>query len=68
MFVSNSTKLYGRDGQIFIGGKDGQLIATQDDFGRTPKSKEEWEEKEKQAQSMHEHVMRLLQKEKESNN
>lgn len=68
MFVSKSTKLYGRDGQIFIGDKNGRLIATQDDFGRKPKSKEEWEEKERQAQAMHEHIMRLLQKEKESNN
>jgi hypothetical protein len=68
VFVSKSTKLYGRDGQIFISGKDGRLIATQDDFGREPKSKEEWDEKERQSKAMNEHVMRLLQKGKESNN
>jgi len=66
VFVSKSTKLFGRDGEIFIGGKDGKLLATQDDFGRKPKSKKEWEEKEKQAQAMHEHVMKLLQKEKKN--
>lgn len=68
VFVSRSTKLYGRDGEIFIGGKGGRLIATQDDFGRKPKTKKEWEEKERQAQAMHEHVMRILAKEKGFNN
>jgi len=65
VFISKSIKLLGRDGEIFIGGKDGKLLATQDEFGRKPKSKKEWEEKEKQAQAMREHVMKLLSKEKE---
>ena len=64
VFISNSTKLYGVDREIFIGGKDGKLIATQDEFGRKPKSRKEWLEKEKQAQAMKEHVMKLLAKEK----
>ena len=64
IFISNSTKLFGIDKEVFIGGKNGQLIATQDEFGRKPKSKEEWLEKEKQAQAMKEHVMKLLAKEK----
>lgn len=66
VFVSKSVKLLGRDSEIFIGGKDGKLMATQDEFGRKPKSKKEWVEKERQAQAMHEHVMKLLKKE-ESN-
>lgn len=64
VFVSKSVKLLGRNGEIFIGGKDGKLLVTQDEFGRKPKSKEEWEEKENQAQAMYEHVMKLLNKEK----
>jgi len=64
IFISNSTKLFGRDKEIFIGGKGGKLIATQDEFGRKPKSKKEWLEKEKQAQAMKDHVMKLLAKEK----
>ena len=67
VFISKSTKLYGRDAEIFIGGKDGKLIASQDEFGRKPKSREEWEEKERQANQMHEHVMKLLAKEKSNN-
>ncbi|MEN8166528.1 MAG: hypothetical protein ABFR65_03510 [Pseudomonadota bacterium] len=59
-FVSKSVKLLGSDREIFIGGKDGRLMATQDEFGRKPKSKKEWEEKERQAQAMHDHVMKLL--------
>ncbi len=64
VFISHSTKLYGIDREIFIGGKDGKLIATQDEFGRKPKSRKEWQEKEKQVQAMNEHVMKLLAKEK----
>lgn len=63
-FISNSTKLYGTDREIFIGGKDGKLIATQDEFGRKPKTHDEWLKKEKQAQAMKEHLIRLLAKEK----
>jgi hypothetical protein len=63
IFISNSTKLFGTDGEVFVGGMDGRLIATQDEFGRKPKSKQEWQEKEKQAEAMHEHVMGLLAKE-----
>jgi hypothetical protein len=64
LFISNSTKLHGSNRETFVGGKDGKLIATQDEFGRKPKSKKEWQEKEKQAQAMKEHVMKLLAKEK----
>ena len=52
VFISNSTKLYGVDREIFIGGKDGKLIATQDEFGRKPKSRKEWLEKEKRGGSL----------------
>ena len=55
--------LLGSDGEIFIGGDGGRLIATQDDFGRKPKSNKEWLEKEKQMQAMHEHFLKLLSKE-----
>ncbi len=67
VFISKSTKLYGTGGEIFIGGKNGKLLAMQDDFGRKPKSKEEWDEREKQAQAMHEHVRNLLRRENKSN-
>jgi hypothetical protein len=68
IFVSKSFKLLGRGGEIFIGGKDGRLLATQDEFGRKPRSRSEWLKKEKEIQEMHAHVMKLLKKEKESNN
>lgn len=61
-FNSNSTKLLGRDVEIFIGGKDGRLLATQDEFGRRPKSHSEWVVKEQQMQRMHETIERLLAK------
>jgi len=64
IFISNSTKLLGTSGEIFVGGQDGKLIATQDEFGRKPKSTQEWQAKEKQAQAMHQHVMKLIAKEK----
>lgn len=63
---SKNFNLLGRGGEIFIGGNDGKLMATQDEFGRKPKSKKEWLEKEKQEQAMHEHFMKLLSKEKET--
>ncbi|WP_323847031.1 hypothetical protein [Microbulbifer magnicolonia] len=66
VFISKSVKLLGRGKEIFIGGADGRLIATQDEFGRKPKSRKEWNEKEKQVQAMHDHVMKLLRREKES--
>ena len=67
-FVSKSDKLLERNSEIFIGGgKDGRLLATQDEFGRKPKSKKEWEEKERQAQAMQEHCMKLLKQEKSNN-
>lgn len=64
LFVSGSTKLYGTGGQIFLGGKNGELIATQDEFGRKPKNKEEWEQKEKDLAAMKKHLDALLKKEK----
>lgn len=64
IFISKSNKLRGTDGEIFIGNKDGKLIATQDDFGRKPKTHDEWLKKEKQAMQMKEHLMGLLSKEK----
>lgn len=62
VFISKSTKLFGINRETFIGGKGGKLIATQDEFGRKPKSEKEWLEKEKQANAMREHVMKLLAK------
>ena len=52
----------GTGGQIYIGGKDNKLIYAQDEFGRKPKSKKEWDEKDKESQMMYEHLMNLLKK------
>lgn len=60
IFISKSSKLIGDKVEIFLGGKNGELIATQDEYGRKPKNRKEWEEKEKQARAMHEHILRLL--------
>ncbi|KMJ04039.1 MULTISPECIES: DUF4238 domain-containing protein [Serratia] len=62
IFISKSIKLLGDNVEIFFGGENGELIATQDEYGRKPKNRQEWEEKEKQAQAMHEHILRLLKK------
>lgn len=67
LFISGSTKLFGRDVEIFVGGKDGKLIATQDEFGRKPKNHEEWLQKERQVKEMHDILQRLLAKEKSNN-
>ncbi|MFW1508622.1 DUF4238 domain-containing protein [Vibrio parahaemolyticus] len=64
VFVSKSTKLLGRDSEIFIGGEGGKLMATQDEFGCRPQSSGEWKAKEQQMQKMHADLMRLLAKEK----
>lgn len=64
LFVSGSTKLYGRGVETFVGGEDGRLIATQDEFGRKPKTRDEWLQKERQVRAMQEHLHRLLAKEK----
>jgi len=67
LFISGSTKLFGRDVEIFVGGKDGKLIATQDEFGRKPKNREEWLQKERQVKEMQSHLKSLLAKEKSNN-
>lgn len=64
VFVSKSSKLLGRDGEIFLADSNGNLIATQDEFGRKPKSKKEWLDKQKQMQKMRKHVEKLLAKER----
>lgn len=64
LFVSGSTKLFGRNVEIFVGGEDGRLIATQDEFGRKPKSRKEWIEKEQRMQWMEEHYKNLIAKKK----
>ncbi|MCI5121032.1 MAG: DUF4238 domain-containing protein [Candidatus Electrothrix sp. AUS4] len=61
-FVSKSVKLLGRDGEIFIGGEDGNLLAYQDEFGRKPNSRKEWEEKKRHAQDIYNRVIKKLQK------
>ena len=58
----------GRGGQIYVGGKDNKLIHAQDEFGRKPKSKKEWDEKELESQKMYEHLMNLINKERENTN
>lgn len=58
----------GTGGQIYVGGKDNKLIYSQDEFGRKPKSKKEWDEKEKESQMMYEHLMNLIKKERENVN
>lgn len=65
VFMSKAKNFHtsGRGGEIFIGGKDGKLIATQDEFGRKPKSQNEWDEKERTAQKLHEQFMKLFTKE-----
>ena len=60
IFISKSSKLLGDKVEVFLGGKNGELIATQDEYGRKPKNRKEWVEKEKQARAMHEHVLKLL--------
>lgn len=60
IFRSRSGKLLGDNAEIFLGGKNGELIATQDEYGRKPKSQKEWEEKERQARAMHEHILKIL--------
>ena len=62
--LTRKFRLLGRNGEVFIAGKDGKLMATQDDFGNKPKSKSEWDEKEKQMLAMKEHVENLLRKER----
>ncbi|MFL9533510.1 hypothetical protein ACKEPO_17705 [Acinetobacter baumannii] len=64
VFISKSKKLLGRDGEIFLADANGNLIATQDDFGRKPKSKEEWLAKQEQMRRMKQHVEKVLAKEK----
>ena len=64
IFNSDEFSHLGFGGQIFIGGSDGRLIATQDDFGRKPKNKREWEEKEKQAKALQAQALKLLKKHK----
>jgi hypothetical protein len=64
LLISNSFSGIGYRGETFIGGKDGKLIAMQDDFGRKPKNQREWAEKERKMQAMKEHVEKLLKKER----
>ncbi|MEG0416718.1 MAG: DUF4238 domain-containing protein [Erysipelothrix sp.] len=64
VFVSKSNKLLGRGGEIFLADSSGNLMATQDEFGRKPKSEKEWLDKQKQMQQMKQHVEKLLAKEK----
>ena len=66
IFRSDKLLSKGYPGEIFMGGKDGKLIATQDEFGQKPKTHEEWEAKEKQAQELNAHVLKLLEKEREN--
>jgi len=65
LFLSPKFQLLGTKGEIFIGGKNGKLIASQDDFGRKPKNQKEWDEKQKQANAMHAHVLKLIKRERE---
>lgn len=67
VLISDKFKSMGYPGEIFMGGKNGKLLMTQDEFGRKPKTKEEWDKKEKKAQDMHKHVQMLLDKERKSN-
>lgn len=64
VFISKSKKLLGRNGEIFLADSNGNLMATQDEFGRKPKSKKEWLDKQKQMKQMQQHVEKLLAKEK----
>ena len=66
--LSKKFKHLGHGGEIFVGGKNGNLIATQDEFGRKPRSKEEWKRKEKQAQDMNNQFLKLLAKEQNKSN
>jgi len=64
LFLSKDFRFLGHGGETFIGGKNGELIATQDDFGRKPKNKKEWEEKQNQVNMMREHLEKLLKNKK----
>lgn len=53
----------GYPGQIFMGGKNGELIATQDEFGRKPKNQEEWNQKNEESKRITTQLHKLLEKE-----
>ena len=59
-------ELFGFGGEIFVGGKDGELIMTQDAFGRKPKNKKKWEQKEKEIKRANEMFQNALKKLKNS--
>lgn len=67
ILISDKFKSMGYPGEIFMGGENGKLLMTQDEFGRKPTTKEEWAKKEKQAQDMQKHVQMLLAKERKNN-
>lgn len=60
VFVSQNRKLFARNKEIFLADSNGNLIAVQDEFGRKPKSKEEWLKKQKQMERMRQHIEQLL--------
>ncbi len=58
--------LLGFGGEVFIGGKDGKLLMTQDAYGRKPKSKKEWEQKEMEVERMNIMLKNVLKNNKNS--
>ena len=67
IFISKSSKLFGENVEIFLGGKNGELIATQDEYGRKPKNQKQWQEKQEQALAMYQHIQKLLKKHRDDN-
>ena len=68
ILISKEFRFIGRNREIFIGGDEGELIATQDEFGRKPRNQQEWEAKELQSKKMYDRLLRLLEKEKNKSN
>ena len=60
IFISDKLTSSPSNGKIWVGGKDGKLLMTQDEFGRKPQTQEEWGKEEKMAQDMEQHVKKLL--------
>ncbi len=56
--------LFGFGGEVFIGGKDGKLIMTQDEYGRKPTNKDEWEQKEREVERMQFLLKKVLKRKK----
>jgi hypothetical protein len=65
ILISKEFQFLGRGGETFFAGKNGELIAMQDDFGRKSRNLKEWEEKEKRLKELQNTAQRLIKKSKQ---